>query len=98
MFTTNLPYVSYNNLFVVPTYHCLLYGVIKKFWTLAFQRGNNILKKQDEDLIRARAVGMIGTNDFNSRYSCIVEHKANWKLYDWHSWADVWSNFILFGI
>ena len=98
IFTNMLPYVLYNNLFVVPTYHCLLYGVMKRFWTMALKRQHHVVDKKSEDIMKARASGMVGTDDFNARYSCIVQHKANWKLYDWHSWADVWANFILHGI
>lgn len=36
VFTDKLPYTSFNNLWVVPTYHMLLYGVVKGFWTTAF--------------------------------------------------------------
>jgi hypothetical protein len=36
VFSEKLEYISFNNLWVVPTYHMLLYGVVKTFWTLAF--------------------------------------------------------------
>lgn len=35
IFTKNLVYVCYTNLFVLPTYHMLLYGVVKGFWNKA---------------------------------------------------------------
>jgi hypothetical protein len=98
MFTKQLPYIMYNNLFVVPTYHCLLYGVVKKLWTMALTPSNGMIDRASLNKIKARAGGVVTTDDFNARYSCIVRHHANWKIYDWHTWADVWSNFVLDGI
>lgn len=43
MFTQLLPYTCYNNLFLVPTYHMLLYGVVKGFWTRALQPSNAVI-------------------------------------------------------
>jgi hypothetical protein len=36
IFNERLDYISFNNIWVVPTYHMLLFGVVKSFWTLAF--------------------------------------------------------------
>lgn len=33
-----LPYVSFNNVYVLPTYHMLLHGVLRKFWELACKK------------------------------------------------------------
>lgn len=41
---------------------------------------------------------MIHTDDFNSKYADVVEHKLNWKMYDWLTWVDVWAGFILMDI
>lgn len=97
MFTSRLPYVSFNNLFVLPTYHMLLYGVLKKFWETAC-KGTRIMSTRSKALIRDRAGGMVSTNDFNSRYSCIIENHKNWKISEWLAWADVWSTFVLMDI
>lgn len=71
MFTAMLPYTSYNNLYLVPTYHMLLYGVVKGFWSRALVPANGILSASDRALMQARAAGMVQTDDFNSRYSDI---------------------------
>ena len=80
MFTKRLPYVSFNDLFVLPSYHELLYGVMRKIWELACD-GAVVMKKPEKDLIKARAWGMVPTNDFNSVYSCIFDNRKNWKIY-----------------
>ena len=40
-----LPYVLFNNLFVLPTYHILLYGVLKTFWRYALNADNRMLSR-----------------------------------------------------
>jgi hypothetical protein len=49
-------------------------------------------------IIKERSGGMIITDDFNSRYADIVDHKLNWKMYDWLTWVDVWAGFILMDV
>lgn len=61
MFSKHLPYVSPNNLYVLPTYHLLLYGVVKKFWTLAVE-GTKILHASAKNIMRRRT-GIIATDD-----------------------------------
>ena len=97
IFSRHLPYISFNNLFVLPTYHMLLYGVLKKFWETA-AKGTVVLSSHSKQVIRGRAGNIVSTNDFNSRYSCILDNLANWKISEWLAWADVWSTYILMGI
>ena len=47
MVTSILQYTSYNNLFLVPTYHMLLYGVVKGFWGRALQPSNGVISYTD---------------------------------------------------
>lgn len=98
MFTRMLPYTSYNNLYLVPTYHMLLYGVVKGFWCRALQPSNGVISHADRGLMKRRASGVVQTDDFNSRYSDIIDNMLNWKIYDWLTWVDVWAGFILRGI
>lgn len=59
MFTQMLPYTSYNNLFLVPTYHMLLYGVVKGFWSRALQPANGVISYTDRGLMQKRAGGVV---------------------------------------
>lgn len=95
MFTELLPYVSYNNLFVLPTYHMLLHGVLKTFWLTALTPGSGVTTVQDRRVISLRGGGVIVTADFSNNYADIVRHAKTWKIHDWHSWVDCWSYFIL---
>lgn len=97
-FTLDLYYVSFNNLFLVPTFHMLLYGVVKSFWSHAFVASYEVLSTKAKKLMTQRSGGIIITDDFTSRYSDIVKHNKNWKIHDWLNWVDIWGNFILKGI
>jgi hypothetical protein len=46
-----LPYVSYNDLFALPTYHMLLYGVLKTFWKYALNADNKVLSRASLKII-----------------------------------------------
>ena len=80
IFSMNLPYVSYNNLYLVPTHHLLLYGIVKSFWDTALN--SDMLDSKDKKIMKARAFGIKNTDDFNARYSDIVDNYKNWKMYD----------------
>ena len=62
MFSKFLPYVSPSNLYVVPTYHALLYGVVHKFWSMAF-KGSKILTGAQKKTIKERKGVVIATDD-----------------------------------
>lgn len=93
--TTVLKYTSYNNLFVVPTYHMLTYGVLKRSWTEFLAGSNNIISKHDRGVMASRASGMKKTNDQKQDYSCITVNSKNWQINEWIGWADVYATFIL---
>ncbi len=95
--TKQLWYTSYNNLFTIPTYHLLLHGVLRSFWSHALS-DRSVISGADRKIMESRSDGVITTSDFNSRYSDITKNHTNWKMYDWLTWADVWSNFVLLGI
>lgn len=93
-----LPYVSYNNLMTVPTYHMLLHGVLKALWSIMLVTSNKVLTARDKAAMTRRAAGLVLTNDFDNSYSDIVGNWKTWKIYDWMTWADVWYAFIMDGI
>lgn len=94
VFSRYLPYVSPTNLYVLPTYHLLLYGVIRKFWSLAVD-GTKILAASHKKTIKERAGGIVATDDHQSLYSCIFSNYKNWKIYEWLAWVDFWANYVL---
>ena len=95
--TERLWYASYNNLFTIPTYHLLLHGVLRSFWGHALS-DRRVISSADKKIMEKRSDGVVTTSDFNSRYSDITSNYTNWKMYDWLTWADVWSNFVMLGL
>lgn len=68
--TSTLPYVSYNNIFVVPTFHLLLHGVVKTFWKRIVTPGKSVtlsglpvLRAEDKQKIKKRGKGFSLTDD-----------------------------------
>ena len=51
---TRLEYISYNDLFVLPTYHMLLYGVLRTFWKFALNADNKIVTRAHLRMMGAR--------------------------------------------
>lgn len=92
--TDTLPYTSFNDLFVLPTYHLLLHGVLRNFWDFALKASNGILSKKDRDAMSLRQPGVIGTSDFGRRYTDVVTTFGTWTMSDWLAFADVRYKFI----
>ncbi len=94
-----LPYTSFNNLHTLPTFHMLLHGVLRKTWSMLLATTTyKVLTGRQVSKMRQREPGIILTDDFNNQYSDITKQWSSWKLYDWLTWADVWSVCILDGI
>lgn len=96
--TELLRYTSYNNLFVVPSYHMLTHGVLKRCWLEFLAGSNSMITSTEKRTMHSRAPGIKITNDQTKTYSCITKNMANWKIHEWISWADVYSVFILHDI
>lgn len=95
----SLPYVSYNNIMVVPTYHMLLYGILNKFWnTVLSTQAPRVLSRESLKIMDGRVAGLVRTNDFKNPYNNIVHRGSKWKLYDWTAWAEVWFYFVMQGL
>lgn len=54
-----------------------------------------MISADDRRLMQSRARGMRPTNDLAKKYSCVVDNRHNWKMFEWLSWADIWITFIM---
>jgi hypothetical protein len=101
-FVAALPYVDYNNLFLVPIAHAGLCGVVKDFWYHVLSspsRGEArqwfMLSNSAKHMIASREHHMIATCDFGRKYTDIISKKGNWTMEDWFHWMETWSVYVL---
>ena len=93
-----LGYISYNDLFVLPPYHMLLYGVLRTFWRYALNADNRVISRGDLELMAKREQGLITVSDIPERYDGIKRGMGRWQLKHWMYWADIWFVFICMGV
>ncbi len=101
--TAMLPYTSFNNLFVVPVAHALLYGVVKSFICFIFQKVDDlkkvvdpqlIVKSRERQLIRSRSPFMGVTTDFGRKYKCVLKYHNSYRMEDFLHFVESFSYFI----
>lgn len=97
--------MCYNNIYVIPTFHLLLHGVVKTFWKRVLTpakcktlSGIEVLNADDKSLMKKRGKGFSLTDDQGGRYACILKHVLAYHISDWITWTDVWAPCILLGI
>lgn len=74
-----LPYLDYHDAFLVPVWHCLLYGVVKNFVTYLLNLDPKLPPSHlspDAILHAKRAVSIINcTSDGGRNYECVVKYR-----------------------
>ena len=96
-----LPYVDYNNLFVVPVAHVLLYGLVASFINYILRDGNQgpdypVLNSATRKTIQQRGSGIGVTSEFGRRYKDVIKYKGSYRMEDWLHFATTFSNFLFF--
>jgi hypothetical protein len=85
-------YVDPNNLWIVPTAHAALLGVMKLFLSVVFRDTAGvpqhvlprwIMRAVNRKLMTQRAGHIILTNDFNRPYRDVVKNRGNWVMEDY---------------
>lgn len=102
-----LEYTSYNNLFVVPVAHSLLYGVIDNFVAHLLRPlpkedrnlrqsdlGHDIISAENRAIMKKRAQHVRVTSDFGRRYKCLILYRKSYKIEDWLHFVEVFSAYI----
>jgi hypothetical protein len=109
---STLPYTDYNNVWVVPVAHALLYGVAKDFVAHLLRapglsesmgaknlpQGADFISLEDRRTMRERVKYVHVTSDFGRRYKCIVQYMNSYKLEDWLHFVEVFGFAIFRGI
>jgi hypothetical protein len=92
-----LPYLHYNNSYPVPIAHSGPFGVVKRFWEMAFNTQIEGLRISKSALkqIRARARDIIDTLDFGRTYTDITKQAGTWVMENWAHWTETWSVYVL---
>lgn len=96
-----LPYVDYNNLFVVPVAHVLLYGLVASFINYILRDGNQgpdfpVLNSATRKTIQQRGSGIGVTSEFGRRYKDVIKYKGSYRMEDWLHFTTTFSNFLFF--
>lgn len=87
VFTRHLVYTNFNNLYVLPTYHLMLHGVVRGYWKRALEARYGVLSADDRYVMTERGGGFVPTDD-HSKYADVCRHNKTFKLSEWLSWTD----------
>lgn len=102
VFHKALPYIDYNNFFVLPFAHSVFLGVVKDFMRLVTgvlgrrgkakdccisYRGLRLIKEREQDYVL--------TSDFGRPLSSIVSKSGRYVIENWVRWVDVFSTYLL---
>lgn len=96
-----LPYLDYQNTFVVPVPHAALLGVVKDFWSFLLRPMSGalshtfVISSAARAVIKERARHIVQTCDFQRAYSDIVDKRGYWVMEDWLHWTETWSVYVL---
>jgi hypothetical protein len=96
-----LPYVDYNNLFVVPVAHVLLYGLVAGYMNYIMRDGKHseignypVLDAATRKTIKQRGSGIGVTSEFGRRYKDVVQYKGSYRMEDWLHFTTVFSYYV----
>ena len=87
MFTKHLVYTRFKNLYVLPTYHLMLHGVVQGYWKKALESKFGILTTDDKLKMTERGGGYVPTDD-TVKYADICKHSKTYHLSEWLEWTD----------
>ena len=97
-----LPYVDYNDLWIVPIAHASLLGLVKDFWKALLgpvKKGQPrpwyVLPAAAKDEIVKRGKAVSSTDDFGRPYRCLVNARGSWVMEDWLHWTETFSCLVL---
>jgi hypothetical protein len=94
-----IPYASYNNLWVVPVAHCILYGVVSDFCKYLFcdspdSKDPYVVQPAERKLISARENHVRLPTDAGRPYRDIVKNVNNFKIEEWLHFVETFSAYI----
>jgi hypothetical protein len=99
-----LPYVDYNNVWIVPVGHCLLFGVTSNFIAHAFRQGKrrknpgdydrDMVPHATRDLIEKRGKHLTVPSDFGRKYKSILRYQGSYTMEDWLHFVEAFSPYL----
>jgi len=105
-FINKVHYLSYNNFFIVPIAHALLYGVVKKFIEHLFRPIRvdesgvlpwDIIPQDKRKDIERRAKDVHVPSDFGKTYRDIKQYKNGYTMEEWLHFVETFLAYILQG-
>jgi hypothetical protein len=106
VFPATLNYVDYNNFFVVPLFHCLLYGVVRTFFQAVFSKGSRgettpwyrptsqqLKMMLDREGTRGKRC-MFAVSEYSKGPESIVKRMGNFTMDDWLHFVLTWSSHV----
>lgn len=100
VFPKYLPYVDYNNFFTVPICHALLYGVLKNFISILYEKdgtGNSrkwyVINHAQRRIIAQRENRLTATSEYTSPPSHLNKYKT-WTMHEFLHFALTWSCYV----
>jgi hypothetical protein len=95
-----LKYVSYNNLWLVPVAHTLLYGLVKSFIGFLLRpidSNVNIISPENRKLMQKRGHHIFVNTDFGRKYKCVVKYSGSFRMEDWQHFVECFSDYLFVG-
>ncbi|BDA51631.1 hypothetical protein COCOBI_19-1870 [Coccomyxa sp. Obi] len=97
-----LDYADYNNIWIIPMSHALIYGAVKLVWRLRLTGPSKgvpaawcYLPKINRQIMADRASHLTMTRDFGRSYRDIVDKHKQWTMEEWIHFVESWSPYIL---
>jgi hypothetical protein len=107
-----LRYTSYNNLWLLPLAHALLYGIIKTLIAhllrptkekeskraMLLLDGADFLDLSARRIMEERGKHVCVPSDYGRQYKCVVQYHNSYKMEDWFHFVESFSAYILDGL
>jgi hypothetical protein len=100
-----IPYVDYNNIWIVPLGHAFLFGVVSHVIHLAFQDMRRPTTGEDypvgviphviRKVIATRGSNLRVTSEFGRRYKDVEKYKGSYTMEDWLHFILAFSPYLL---
>lgn len=99
-----LPYVDYNNVWIVPVGHCLLFGVVSNFISHIFRPGKrfadpskyppDMVPHAQRDTIEKRGQHFTVPSEFGRKYKSVIHYRRSYTMEDWLHFVVAFSPYL----
>jgi hypothetical protein len=103
-FIRKLPYADYNNLWIVPIGHNLLFGVVASFVGHVLRQEKkqrmlndyaaDIVPHQRRTVIDERGRHLFVTSEFGRKYKSVLQYRGSYTMEDWLHFVLVFSSYV----